>query len=81
MKNVVSRVLNTKKYSDEKRDFRKKKHNTEKKNIEKVLNNIISRVYCIRLYMFKRPCQGCVQTSCQGIVTKSAVLFRLLLVI
>ena len=42
MKNV-SRVINSKKYSDEKRDFRKKR-NIEKKVVS---NNVISRVYCI----------------------------------
>ena len=41
--NVVSRVLNTKKYSDEKMDFIKKRNN--EKNV--VLNNVISRFYCI----------------------------------
>ena len=41
-KNVVARVLNTKKYSDEKTDFRKKRNN--EKNV--VSNNVISRVYC-----------------------------------
>ena len=44
-KNVVSRVLNTKKYSDEKRVLRKKRNN--KKNVS---NNVISRVNCSFFY-------------------------------
>ena len=39
---TLYQVLNTKKYSDEKRDFRKKRNN--EKNV--ALNNVILRVYC-----------------------------------